>query len=218
MLVTLCYHDSTMSATPKLNALSVASTTQVAVVVTGRRTQAQQSSPAIELAAGLGRHVVVRGHGRRSGAGERLVAELLDAGVSTVVVPALTSLHPSAAKALGIAGALLMAGVRVVSLADGWLAFAEAETLVAVATHLQAEEHRKASVLGRRSIGLVRRGGGRVGRPPKPLTVPVEVARDCASDLGWRLGARKAGTSAASLRRALDRAGLLPISPTSTTP
>jgi hypothetical protein len=134
------------------------------------------------------------------------VAELLSSGVSVVVLPTLAALHPVPARALGLLGALLGAGLRVVSPADGWMAAVDAQTVSAVASHLLNDEARRNSQRGRSVIAAIRATGQRkVGRPSKPVNV-VE-ARRLVDAHGYRKAARLMGnTSASSIRRALLKA------------
>lgn len=200
-----------MSAIPKA-VVPAAKDIQAALVVSPRERVPQVSR--VRMAAsgqGLARSVVVRGGGRRRGASERLVADVLDAGVSTVVVPSLAAFHPASSGALAIAGALLQAGVRVVSIREGAFSSTDGATIAAVASFLQEEERRRASLRGRRTIALVRQTRQRVGRPAKPLPVSAGQARDLIASVGWRAAAKRIGISAASMRRALAREGLLPV-------
>jgi hypothetical protein len=202
-----------MTATPGIQFAQGLAATKAAVVVAGRRRGGDRRLVDAAAAHGGGQCLVVRGRGRRSGASETLVTELLNAGVSTVVVASLAVLHPSATSALGIAGALMAAGIRLVSLADGWTATVDPKTVVAISVYLSADQQRRASRQGRSAVASVRHTGMKVGRPCKPLPVPPDEARQFVEQFGWRGAAKKVGVSAASIRRSLGRAGLLPVSP-----
>lgn len=178
---------------------------EAALVISGRRAAVDDQLREVAAARGERQCVVLRTGGRRSGASKRLVAELLDARVSTVVVPSLLTLHPSAPNALAMAAALMTSGVALVSLSDAWLTSVDPPTVAAVASFLMSDERRRASAHGRNAIALVRKTGKRIGRPSKPLPVPVEQARQLVEQLGWRGAARRIGISAASIRRALER-------------
>lgn len=148
---------------------------------------------------------VVRGKGRRSGASETLVSDLLTAGATVVILPSLAALHPVPARALGVLGALLSAGVRVVSTSDGWVASLDPQTVAAVATYLLNDETRRNSRRGRSVIAAVRRTGRKVGRPAIPID--VDEARRLVELGGYRRAGRALRVSASSVRRALLKAG-----------
>jgi DNA invertase Pin-like site-specific DNA recombinase len=137
----------------------------------------------------------------------------LGASIATVVLPSVSVLHPvSFAHALSIASALVSSGLKLVSLTEAWLSTADPSTLAAVSAALIAQELRKASRRGSSVVlALARRnGGGKVGRPAKPISVSPEEALRLVNEQGWRKAARNIGTSPATLRRTLGRAGLLP--------
>lgn len=136
------------------------------------------------------------------------MSELLSSGVSVVVLPTLAALHPVPARALGLLGSMLSAGLRVVSPTDGWIAAADAQTVSAVASHLLNDEAQRNSRRGRSVIAAIRATGQRkVGRPSKPVNV-VE-ARRLVEAHGYRKAARLMGnTSASSVRRALLKADI----------
>lgn len=200
-----------MTAIPRLQFSTDVAAPKAAVVVAGRRRSDERRLVDAASAHGGGQCLVVRGRGRRSGGCEALVTELLNAGISTVVVASLSALHPSAATALSIAGALMTAGIRLVSIADGWTSTLDAKTVVAISVYLSADQQRRASRQGRTVIARVRQMGEKVGRPSQPLSVSPEEARQLVEQLGWRKAGRRVGTSAASLRRALAKAALLPV-------
>jgi DNA invertase Pin-like site-specific DNA recombinase len=199
-----------MTAIPRIQ-LSQEAVPRAALVVTGRRRIGDRHLVEAAAAHSGGGCLVVRGRGRRSGASEALVSDLLNAGISTVVVASLSALHPSTATALSIVGALLTSGIRLVSLADGWTAKVDPETVVAIASYLSADQQRRASRQGRTVIASVRQTGAKVGRPSRPLPVSPEEARQLVEQLGWRGAGRRVGISPASLRRRLAAAGLLPV-------
>ncbi len=202
-----------MAAIPRIQLAQGVAVPKVALVVTGRRRGGDRRLVDAAATHGGGQCLVVRGRGRRSGAAEALVSEVLNAGASTVVVASLAALHPSATTALGIAGALMTAGIRLVSLADCWTATVDPHTVVAISVYLSADQQRRASRQGRTVIASVRQAGAKVGRPSRPLPVSPDEARRLVEQFGWRSGAKKVGVSAASIRRALARAGLLPVAP-----
>jgi hypothetical protein len=179
------------------------------LVVPGRAREAQVGQ--LRAAAGAeAKCLVLRSRGRRKGAAEDLVAQVLEARVGVLVVPSLMTLHPSPARALGMVSMLVSAQVTVQVSTAPWVARADAGTLSAVASYLVAEEERRASRNGRRAIAQVRKAGG-VGRPSKPLSVSPEEAKQLVKQFGWRGAGRRTGVSPASLRRALAKAGLLPV-------
>ena len=128
------------------------------------------------------------------------------AGVTSVVVCGLASIHPSPARAIGIVAALYSASVIVHSLNEPGIAAADSATLSTIATFLLAAEQRRASKAGSKVITVVRKIGKRVGRPPKPLLVPVGQARHLVQLHGYRRAAVLLGVSASSVRRALVKA------------
>ncbi len=100
-------------------------------LVLPRRASALESE-AIARASVPDRCLIVRTRGRRAGAGEDLVAELLGAGVAVAVIPALSTLHPSPTRALALVGALTIAGVKVVSINEPWLSTVHSPTLASI--------------------------------------------------------------------------------------
>lgn len=156
-------------------------------------------------ALGLGQVRVLRGRGRRAGAPEQLVEEVLAAGIKTVIAESLTAFHPSAARALGTVAALRLAGVAVVTLNDAPVANGDPATLSAVATYLAAVEQRAASRRGRTSIAVARVAGRRLGRPKKP--VDLSRARALIEQYGSvRRAAREMNLGVSTLRRAIRQA------------
>lgn len=159
-------------------------------------------------AAAAGHQVcrVVRARGRRQGAREALVAELLEANVTTVVVEAISALHPVPARALEVLATLLNVGLRVVSLSDGWVSSADPKTLHAVSNYLSGIETKRNSKRGREVVAEIRRvGNKKVGRPKK--SCDIERARALVEAHGYRKAASMLGNiSASSIRRALLQA------------
>lgn len=149
---------------------------------------------------------VVRARGRRGGAREALLAELLEADVTVVVVEAITALHPIPAKALEVLAGLLEVGIRAISLSEAWASSADAKTLHAVANYLSGVEAKRNSKRGREVIAEIRRAGNKkVGRPKK--SCDVERARALVEAHGYRKAASMLGNiSASSIRRALLQA------------
>ena len=158
------------------------------------------------VALGLHPVRVLKSHGRRKGASAALVTELLESGVSTIVIESISKLHPIPAHALALVGALMNAGLRVISVRDGWAANADPNTLMAAAAFITGIEEKRNSKRGRESAAVLRKTGRRVGRPARPLPVPVGEARQAVETLGWRGAARALSISAASIRRALAKA------------
>jgi hypothetical protein len=186
---------------------SVGRSVRTAVVVTGSRRAV--GVPDAALSGGGTNCVVVRGHGRKAGAPEALVQALVQANVEVAVIPSLSVLHPtSPARALGIAAALRSVLV-VQSVAEPWLSTADTATLCCVAAYLQSAETRRETKNGAQRVARAARLGRQLGRPSKSLSVPVEEAQRLVVELGWRGAAKKIGLSAASIRRALAKAGLL---------
>lgn len=154
---------------------------------------------------GLGQVRVLKGGGRKRGAAEALLKDLLSGGVATVVVESIERLHPIPARALGLLSAIRSAGLRVVCLTDGWADSADVETLKAVASYLSAVEQRAASKRGRTAIASARASGRRLGRPKKP----VDLARAHALIEQYgsvRRAAREMNLGATTLLRALRKA------------
>lgn len=175
--------------------------TAAAVVLAGRRARL---SPALAAAScGSRAAVVLRSGGRRRGAREQLVSELLNSDVTTVVVSSILSLHPIPAHALEALAVLRAAGLRVFSMADAWVSSADPATIQAVANFLRSAEARKNSKRGHDVIAEIRRKqNAKVGRPRKP--VDVERARVLVEQHGYRKAASMLGNiSASSVRRAL---------------
>lgn len=182
-----------------------------ALVVATRRGPGVARLRNVAASVGLRSCRVLRSRGRRAGAREGLVAELLEAGVGVVVVPTLRVLHPSPAEALSMVSALAALGIRVVSVEQAWVTSAPANVLAAIAVFLADEERRRASRHGRRVVAVMRRDGARVGRPRKALPVQPAEALRLVNERGWRAAGRAIGLSPASVRRALQREGLLEV-------
>lgn len=156
-------------------------------------------------ALGFGQVRVVKGGGRRRGAAEDLLKDLLSGGVATVVIESIERLHPVPARALGLLSAMRSAGLRVVCLTDGWADSADVETLKAVASYLSAVEQRAASRRGRTAIASARASGRSLGRPKK--TVDLSRALALVQQHGSiRRAARELQVGATTLRRALRQA------------
>jgi DNA invertase Pin-like site-specific DNA recombinase len=156
-------------------------------------------------ALGLGQVRVLKGGGRRRGAAEALLKDLLSGGVATVVVESIERLHPVPAKALALLSSIRAAGLRVVCLSDGWADSADVTTLQAVATYLAAVEQRAASRRGRTAVASARASGRSLGRPRKP--VDLSRARALIEQFGSiRRAAREMNLGASTLRRAFKRA------------
>lgn len=153
---------------------------------------------------GFGAVRVIKARGRRAGASEALVEELVTSGVGTVVLESLAKLHPVPSKALALLAALRSAGLRVVSLVDGWAGDADPTTLLCVATYLAAVEQKQNSKKGRAAIAVARVNARRVGRPKKE--VHVERARVLVEQHGFRKAAAMLGLGATTVRRALMQA------------
>lgn len=148
---------------------------------------------------------VIRGGGRRRGAPEALVAELVGCGVLNVVVESISALHPIPAKALATLAAMRAAGLTVSSIADPWTTTCDPQTLVMVATYLSAEEKRRNSRAGRAAVAVARVRHARIGRPPVPIE--IERARALVEQHGSiRRAARELRVGASTLRRALRQA------------
>lgn len=154
---------------------------------------------------GLGQVRVLKGGGRRRGAAEDLLKDLLSGGVATVVIESIERLHPVPARALGLLSAMRSAGLRVVCLTDGWADSADVETLKSVASYLSAVEQRAASKRGRTAIASARASGRRLGRPKK--SVDLARARALVEQHGSiRRAARELQVGATTLRRLLENA------------
>lgn len=151
-------------------------------------------------ALGLGQVRVLKGGGRRRGAAEDLLKDLLSGGVATVVIESLARLHPIPARALGLLAAMRSAGLRVVCLTDGWAGTADVETLKSVASYLEAAEHKKNSRAGRRAIAVARAGGRKLGRPRKEWD-RVRAAALVAELGSYRKAATALGIGCTTLRR-----------------
>lgn len=195
-----------MTAIPA-GALIEATSIGAALVVPGRVRAPQLH--ALRVAAevtGFPCCAVVRGRGRRAGAPEALVKELLDAGATSVVVPSLAALHPSPPRALAIVAVLSAAGLTVHSLAEPAIAAADSATLSTIASFLLAAEQRRASKVGSKIITVAKNTGKRVGRPPKPLPVPVEQVRSLVERHSYRRVGVMLGISSSGIRRALLKA------------
>lgn len=183
---------------------------RTALVIGGRRAKVSPELSSAARAVG-GECVVLRGGGRAKGSSEDLIAALLDEKAGCVVVASIRALHPRSARALALAGAVLAAGIRLVSLSEPWIGLTGAAPVLAgVGAYLMAEECRRASELGRGVVASLRSRGQRIGRPRKVLPVPVVEARALVELRGWRGAARAIGISATSIRRALAEAGALP--------
>lgn len=181
-----------------------------AVVLGGRRARTTPELTKCVMESGAASATVIRSGGRRRGASESLVGDLLERGVTTVVVTSLAALHPSVASQLAILGALLTSGIRVVSVTDAWVSMVDPKTVAFIAGLLASDEHRRASRAGRSVVAQLRRAGTAVGRPRAALNVAPVDAQRLVAEQGWRRAARTIGTSPATLRRVLARAGLLP--------
>lgn len=197
-----------MTAPPSLQSAGLVGL-HTALVLPQRYRRSRETSDA----AARGK-IVVRSRGRRRGGSADLLKELLDADVGTAIVSSLAVLNQSPAIALSLVGALRSAGIEVHSLAEPWLTSAETKTVCAIAAFLTSLDARRASKLGSRAVARgARASGGRVGRPAKPMTVSPHEALQIVERLGWRKAGQHIGTSPASIRRHLARAGLLPITP-----
>src|SRR4051812_39042955 len=86
-----------------------------AVVLSGRRSRMPQKLAKAAMNTGCGSITVIRGGGRRRGAPEALVSDLLGRGVRTVVVSSLGHLHPQVGTQLAILATLLQNQIRVLS-------------------------------------------------------------------------------------------------------
>jgi hypothetical protein len=170
------------------------------VLVIGRRDR-DLSAPRAK--AGGANCVVIRSQGRRAGASEALVKELLAAGATTVVVPSLLSLHSTPSRALGIVAALRAAGVVTHSLAEPGISSADGPTLTSIAGFLVAAEKQRASRQGAEVIARLSRTGRPIGRPRKSLPCSVEEARAVVEERGYRLAGQLLGLSASTVRRVL---------------
>lgn len=147
---------------------------------------------------------VIRGGGRRRGATEALVAELLGSGVMGVVIESLRSLNPVPAKALAALASMMSAGLVVTSIADPWTTACDAQTLTMVSSFLVAAEKAKSSRAGHSAIAVARAQDRRIGRPRR--TFDVERARVLVEQHGFRRAARELGVGATTIRRALRAA------------
>lgn len=155
-------------------------------------------------ALGFGQVRVVKGGGRKRGAAEALLKDLLSGGVATVVIESIERLHPVPARALGLLAAMRSAGLRVVCLTEGWADSADVETLKAVASYLSAVEQRAASKRGRAAIAAARVAGRSLGRPRK--SVDLSRARALVEQhKSIRRAAMVLQVGATTLRRALSK-------------
>lgn len=181
----------------------------VAVVVTGRRTGDGRSRAAAVV--GGQDAIVLRSGGRRRGATQALLTDLLARKVRTVVVPSLASLHPSIGCQLAMLGTLLQNEIRVVSVnpSESWLALLDPRSVSLIAGLIAGEEQRRASRHGRAVVAQLRQRSARVGRPRTALKVTLAEAQRLVIEQGWRRAARTSGTSPATLRRLLREAGML---------
>jgi hypothetical protein len=175
-----------------------------AVVPTLRRGAGETARQAAQQLVG-GPVRVIRGGGRRRGAPEALVAELLGSGVMNVVVESLRALHPVPAMALATLAAMKSAGLVVTSICDPWATTSDAQTLTMVSSYLSAEEQRRNSRAGRAAVAVARARNARIGRPVVPID--LERARALiAQHRSVRRAARELQVGATTLRRALRQA------------
>lgn len=145
---------------------------------------------------------VVRARGRRAGAPENLIEEVVSAGIRTVIAETITAFHPSPARSLAVVVALRRAGVAVVTLNDGQVASGDPVTLAAVAAFLAGVEQKAASKRGRSAIAQARTNGRSLGRPKKP--VDLVRARALIEEHGSiRRAALVLGLGATTLRRVM---------------
>lgn len=147
---------------------------------------------------------VIRSRGRRAGASEEVVAEIVSTATKSVVVPCLSVLHPTGARALAIVAALRAAGVAVHSIAEPWVATVDAATLASVAAYFSVQANRERSKKTRTALGVVRASGRSIGRPRKPI--PVGRAAELVEQFGYRKAGQLLGVGATSIRRAIARA------------
>lgn len=182
-----------------------------AVVVSGAKSGSKALLARAASEAG-GDAILLRSRGRRHGATQALVADLLNRRVATVVVPSLAALHPSVASQLAILSTLLQHKIRVVSVSptESWVTVLDPTSVSLIAGLLAADEHRRASQHGRAVVAQLRQRSARVGRPRTTLKVALCEAQRLVGEKGWRRAARTIGTSPATLRRLLREAGLLP--------